>query len=237
MRAEPFAPEKLPNSWKSLALVYLGNEKRHILLAQVNGEKPWIPPELGQMVRIPYNLPWLASGEESLATLAYRFLGSTKFAYRLVVYNDLGEDGPQKGQVLLLPLSDLPLTEAGKRAALDAAGRMTEQTQGARYVRQKRSEAELRSLAEDVRAGRYVAAVELGATLLARGALSDEAQGEVHRKLLEAYVALGVPAKARAACQAHLDLTKTPDLDPLTTSPKILEACRGLKKKTQESKQ
>jgi hypothetical protein len=163
-------------------------------------------------------------------------LGSTKFAYRLVVYNDLGEDGPEKGQVLLLPLADLPLTPAGKRAALEAAHRLTEQTQGARYVRQKRSLVELRALSDDVRSGRYVAAVELGATLLARGALSKAAEAEVQRKLLDAFVALGVGAKARAACQAHIDLADTPDLDPITTSPKVLAACKGLVRAKESAK-
>ncbi len=215
-------------TWKSLALRFLGSKQRHIVLAQLNGAKPWIEPELGQVVRIPYNLPWLATGEESLATLAYRFLGSTKHAYRLVQYNDLGEDGPRKGQVLLIPLSDLPLTSEGRQAALAAAERLSEESQGARYERQQSSELALRKLRDDVRGGRYVSAVQSGTRLLSVGELPRPQEADVQRQLLEAFVALGVPAKAREACQAHINLAETPDLDPLMTSPKVLQACANL---------
>ena len=108
-------------TWKSLAEELLGDEKRYIVLAQVNGHKPWLEPELGQLIVVPYNLSWVATGEESLATLAYRFLGSTKHAFRLVQYNDLGDRKLERGEVLLLPLHELPLSTEGQAAAEEAA--------------------------------------------------------------------------------------------------------------------
>ncbi len=222
-------------TWKSLATQHLGHVRRHILLAQVNGSKPWLEPELGQIIRIPYNLAWQASGEESLATLAYRFLGSTKHAFRLVQYNDLGEDGPQAGEVLLIPLSDLSLTQEGRRAANGAASRLSKQAQGQRYAQQKNSQLALRKLTEDVLRGRYISAVQRGTRLLAAGELPIPERARIHRQLLESFVALEARAKARASCQAHLDLAETPDLDPLMTSPKILEACQGLSPAPQPS--
>jgi len=218
------------DTWKSLATEHLGHEDRSFLLAEINGQKPWIDPELGQIVRLPYNLTWRASGEESLATLAYRFLGSTKHAYRLVTYNDLGENGPKKGDVLLIPLSDLPLSAEGQEAARLAAARLLEQGESERYQRQKSSDQALREVALDVRSGRYVGALEKGVRLLEGGQLPEPSRAEVHRLLLETFVALGAVAAARTSCQSYLDLAPEPILDPVLVSPKILDACRGLHK-------
>lgn len=218
------------DTWKSLAQEHLGHEDRSFLLAEINGQKPWIDPELGQIVRLPYNLSFRASGDESLATLAYRFLGSTKHAYRLVTYNSLGEDGPEKGQVLLIPLSDLTLTSEGQTAARLAASHLFEQGESERYLRQKTSDQALREVALDVRAGRYIAALEKGIRLLEAGQLPEPSRAEVHRLLLETFVALGSVSAARTSCQSYLDSATEPELDPLLVSPKILEACRGLSK-------
>lgn len=212
-------------TWKSLARELLGDEKRYILLAQVNDNKPWIEPELGQLIVVPYNLAWIATGEESLPTLAYRFLGSTKHAYQIVQYNNLGEGELKRGQVLLLPLSELPLTEEGKATAELAAHQITKQSHGDLFREQQESKEEARQLGEDIRSGRYVSAVARGNQLLEGGKLSQEGRAQVHRYLLEAYVALDARGLARTACEAWRSLTPQSKLDPLTTSPKILRVC------------
>jgi hypothetical protein len=212
-------------TWKSLAQELLGSEKRYIHLAQINGHKPWIEPELGQLIMIPYNLRWLATGEESLATLAYRYLGSTKHAFQIVQYNDLGEDGPERGDVLLLPLHELPLTDEGKAAAEAAAAQITEQSRGDHFRRQQDSREESKQLLEDVRGGRYVSAVHMGTRLLSAGKLTHEGRAQVHLLLLEAYVALDARGLARTACEGWRSLEPKGELDPLTTSPKILRVC------------
>lgn len=214
-------------TWKSLAAEELGSEHRYILLAQVNGHKPWINPELGQLIVVPYNLAWLATGEESLATLAYRFLGSTKYAYSLVQYNQLGEDGPKRGDVLLLPLSELSLTDEGRAAAERAASQITEQSRGDHFESQRKSRDEAKALADDVRQGRYVAAVARGTRLLSEGRLSQPGRSSVHLLLLESYVALDERGLARTACESFRALSPDVELDPLMTSPKILRVCKA----------
>jgi hypothetical protein len=213
-------------TWKSLAAELLGDERRYILLAQVNGHKPWIEPELGQLIVVPYNLSWVATGKESLATLAYRFLGSTKHAFRLVQYNDLGERDLERGEVLLLPLSELPLTTEGKAAAETAAAQISEQSRGDHFQKQQDSKQEAKQLGDDVRGGRYVSAVARGTKLLAAGKLTQSGRAQVHLLLLEAYVALDARGLARTSCEAWRSLSPRAKLDPLTTSPKILRVCR-----------
>lgn len=224
------------DTWKSLAQELLGDEKRYILLAQVNGHKPWIEPELGQLVVVPYNLAWLSTGEESLATLAYRFLGSSKHAYRIVQYNDLGEDGPERGQVLLLPLHELSLTGEGQAAAETAAAMLTSQGHGDGFHKQQASKNEEKHLAEDVRSGRYVIAVARGTKLLSEGRLTQPGRAQVHFLLMEAYVALDARGPARTACEAWRSLNPQATLDPLMTSPKILRVCPETTRKVVEEK-
>lgn len=218
------------DTWKALAARLLGDEERYILLAMQNGHKPWIQPELGQLIAVPYNLAWVASGDESLATLAYRYLGSTKHAYQLVQYNGLGEDGPKRGQVMLIPLSDLPLTDAGRLAAEEAAASLSEQGQGALYERQKLSAKETQMLSEEIHGGRYISAVIRGTELLSMGRLTEPGRALVHRLLLEAYVALDARGPARTACEAWRALAPEAELDLLTTSPKILRLCPNMPK-------
>jgi hypothetical protein len=212
-------------TWKSLATELLGDEDRYILLAQINDHKPWIEPELGQLIVVPDNLTWIATGEERLPTLAYRFLGSTKHAYRIVQYNDIGDRRLERGEVLLLPMSERPLTEEGKAAAAVAATQITEQSHGDTFREQQASKEEARQLGEDIRGGRYVAAVARGTQLLEGGRLTQEGRAQVHRHLLEAYVALDARGLARSSCEAWRSLTPQSNLDPLTTSPKILRVC------------
>jgi hypothetical protein len=212
-------------TWKSLASELLGDEKRHIHLAQVNAHQPWIEPELGQLIVVPYNLSWLATGEESLATLAYRFLGSTKHAYLLSQYNGLGDRDLKRGDVLLLPLSELPLTPEGQAAAEEAAHQLTEQARGDHFRQQQESKSEAKQLHEDIRNGRYVSAVARGTRLLERGKLPQAGRAQVHFLLLEAYVALDARGLARTSCESWRSLSPESTLDPLTTSPKILRVC------------
>lgn len=224
-------------TWKSLALAHLGDEQRYIVLAEDNDHKPWIQPEVGQLIMIPYNLPWLASEQDSLATLAYRFLGSTKHAYRLVHYNGLDEDGLKRGQVLLLPLSDLPLTEEGRSAARSAHDRMTAQGQGKRFEQQRGSVSELFQLTQDVQGGRYISAVARGNRLLSLDELSEPSRAQVQLLLLETYVALDARGPARTACEAYRAMRPTLMLDPIQTSPKILKLCPNEPKPQPETKQ
>lgn len=220
-------------TWQSLAVRFLGHEARSIFLAEANGHKPWIQPELGQVIQLPYSLSWVASGEESIATLAYRFLGSTKQAWSLTQYNQLEKREVQRGEVLLLPLIDLPLTEEGRTASRAAQLRLQAEGQSPLLQTQNQATEQLRELAAEVRQGRYVFAVRLGAELLSAPALTARQKAQVQRFLLEAYVALELPGAARAACEEYLRLVPEATWDPIVTSPKILTVCASVSPPTE----
>lgn len=218
-------------TWESLSTELLGADHRAPLLAETNGHKPWIQPTTGQVVRIPYNLPWTLSGEESLATLAYRFLGSTKRAFALAQYNDLEDQKLDRGRFLLVPLSDLPLTAEGERSAREAARRIDEQAAGTAFDEQQKAGEQVRVVAQDVRGGRYVLAVSRASALLAGKNLPLSDVAHLHRLVLESAVALEVASLAEQACRSYVELEPEPDLDPTTTSPKILRACERAPRK------
>ncbi len=215
-----------PNeTWETLALMLLGGVHRSVVLAQINDQQPWIQPEIGQLIVVPYNLAWVTNDQDSLATLAYRFLGSTKYAYRIAQYNQLGDDALKRGQVLLFPVSDLALTAEGRRAADAAYSRMTEHGQGEQFEQQRGASAEVTQLAQDVHGGRYISAVARGNKLLSHVELSEPSRTHIHLLLLESYVALDARGPARTACEAYRALEPHKPLDPVETSPKILKLC------------
>ncbi|HSC88072.1 MAG TPA: LysM domain-containing protein [Polyangiaceae bacterium] len=215
-------------TWESLAASLLGDTRRAIFLADSNGEKPWIQPEVGRILAIPYNLAWITNGDESLATLAYRFLGSTKQAWALTQYNDLEKRTLARGEILLLPLTELPLTPDGQRAARLAAAALDEQAKGDTLRQQADARGVVSAMAADVRAGRYVAAVAKGGELLVRGELSTPLAAHVQQLLLESHVALEATPLARKACTELRKLEPDLVFDPIATSPKLVAACPPL---------
>ncbi len=213
------------DTWKGLAAELLGASHRGDILALSNDQKPWIEPEVGTLIVVPYNLTLLSTGQDSLATIAYRYLGSTKKAWHISQYNRLDERELERGDVLLVPLTELALTEEGKQAAELAARRLGTQADAALRERQLKVEGELPALAADVRSGRYVEAVTRGTRLLSITRLSEPQLGRIHRQLLEAYVALDSIGQAVAACTNWRKHDANAKLDPVLLSPKILAAC------------
>lgn len=213
------------DTWRDLATKLLGAPHREVVLALTNDSKPWLVPERGKLIRVPYNLLLVASGDDSLATIAYRYMGSTKQAWTLSYYNQLDKRGLKRGDLFLVPLTDLPLTEEGREAARRAARWLATQADAPEREQQQRVDAELPALIADVRAGRYVQAVTRGVRLLAAGDLSDAQLGRIHRQLLESYVAFGAIGQAVEACTNWLRYDDSARLDPVELSPKILAAC------------
>lgn len=212
-------------TWESLAERLLGDKRRSITLARSNETDPWIQPEVGRIITIPYNLSWIASGDDSLATLAYRFLGNSKYTWELMQYNGLSKTELERGTVVLIPLSNLSLTEAGQRAAELASGRLERQAQKNRFVGQQMAKTDLTEVHAEVRAGRYVFALLKAAALRASGELPVKEDAELATLEVEILIALDAIGPARSSCARLRKLTPDFRFDPLMTSPKILAAC------------
>ena len=216
---------KQGETWDSLATELLGSPKRSDVLSLANDSSPWLTPEEGAEIIVPFNLRVLPDTGDTLITIAYRFYGDMNRAWVLDRYNLLNGRKLQPGDVVLVPLTELPLTDAGKQAARASAGAACSQAQGETRAVQKKVAQELPALLADIRSGRYVDAVARGTRFLASAELSEPQVALVHRQLLEAYVALEAPGLATAACAEWLKRSPGVTLSPVELSPKILAVC------------
>jgi hypothetical protein len=213
-------------SWADLALSWLGTNDmaRTELLAHANKGVPWVAPVEGQEIEIPAVVTYLAGEGETVNTLAARFWGEPNRGWELNSYNHREGALVRRGEVMLIAMPGLRLTETGRAEARTAAER-DGASGGMALEQQRRGDAELPQLLADVRYGRYAEAVARGNRLLGGGALTHPQLAIIHRALLEAYVALDARASAAAACAAWRSNEPSPVLDPVRVSPKIRAAC------------
>ncbi|HKQ71845.1 MAG TPA: LysM domain-containing protein, partial [Polyangiaceae bacterium] len=213
------------DTWQALAKQLLGDPERSTVFAQANDTMPWIPPADGAEIVVPYNLRYIATQADTIVTVAQKFTGEKEKAWVLDQYNHMKGQPVRRGDVILVPLTSLPLTEAGKAeaAAADVASRS--QAAGSAREAQRKVDAEMPLLLGDIRGGRYIDAITRGGKLLALGALTKPQLGLIHRQLTEAYAALDAPGHAAAACAAWRDNDSKARLDPVLLSPKIMTAC------------
>lgn len=213
------------DSWAGLADRWLGAAHRADVLSRANGSTPWLPTEEGAEIAIPYNLTVIVSESDTVVNLAYKYLGNTDQAWTLTQYNQLKRPEIRRGDIVLVPLTDLALTEEGRQAARAAALRTRSETVGEKRAEQQSIKLELPALLADIRQGRFVDAVRRGNKFLASGSLTRSQLGVVHRQLLEAYVALDASGLAASACESWRKIDQQSSLDPVLVSPKILAAC------------
>jgi hypothetical protein len=214
------------DGWGMLAVELLGAPHRADALAQVNGTSPWLAPEEGSEIVVPYNLRVIVAPTDTIVSIAYKYLGDMNKAWVLDHYNGLHGRKLQRGDVVLVPLTDLPLTPTGQAAAVAAAGAGCGEAAGVTRAVQLQVRDELPALVADVKGGRYVDAVSRGNRFLASGELSHRTLAVVERQLLEAYVALGATGLATAACNAWRKVEPDAKLDAVMVSPKIIAACQ-----------
>jgi LysM repeat protein len=213
------------DTWEGLAKQFLGDPDRNVVLAQANDTMPWIPPAEGAEIIVPYNLRYIATQADTIVTITQKFTGEKEKAWIYDQYNHLKGQPIRRGDVVLIPLTSLPLTDAGKAEAAAADTKTRSQSAGLAREAQRKVEAETPLLLADVRGGRYVDAVTRGGKLLALGDLTKPQLALIHRQLTEAYAALEAPGLAAAACAAWRDNDPKVKLDPVMISPKIMAAC------------
>jgi phage tail protein X len=213
------------DTWGRLATELLGAPHRADVLAIANGTSPWLPPAEGAELAIPYNLPVVTGGGDTIVTIAFKYLGNMNKAWVLDHYNGLKGRQLARGDVVLVPITDLPLTPAGRAAAQAASSALQSEAAGETRQSQRKVQAELPALLADVRNGRYVDAVARGTRFLASTSLAKPVLATIHRQLLEAYAALDATGLATAACSEWRKNDPLARVDPVLMSPKLVSAC------------
>jgi LysM repeat protein len=213
------------DTWTTLALAWLGDGKRADLLSRLNHAVAWVEPPVGLEVEIPAIVAHIAAEGDTSATVASRYWGDPNRGWEINAFNGRAESPMRRGDIVLVWLADLTLSDAGKGEAMAAMLRTGTQADTGRLDIQRRADAELPLLGDDVRQGRYVEAVARGNHVLGSGQLTRPQLAIVHRALLEAYVALDADALAIAACASWRANEPDPRLDPSLSSPKVRAAC------------
>jgi hypothetical protein len=213
------------DTWPGLAKQLLGDSERSVVLAQANDTMPWIPPAEGAEIIVPYNLRYIATQADTIVTITQKFTGEKDKAWVFDQYNHMKGQPVRRGDVILVPLTNLPLTEAGKTEAAASDTSLRSQAAGLAREAQHKVESEMPVLLGDIRGGRYVDAVTRGGRLLGLGELTRPQLALIHRQLTEAYAALEAAGLAAASCAAWRENDPKVRLDPVMLSPKIMAAC------------
>jgi hypothetical protein len=195
------------------------------VLARLNHTVAWVDPPVGLAVEIPAVIAHIAADGDTSASVAARYWGDSNRGWELNAFNGRHEAPLQHGEIMLVWLSDLELSDTGKTEAQLSMDVARTETDTARLDVQRRADAELPRLKNDVRLGLYVAAVARGNRVIASGPLTRPQLALTYRALLEAYVALAAEPEAIAACASWRANETDPRLDPLLTSPKVRAAC------------
>jgi hypothetical protein len=209
-------------TWAELAERYYADVRRAFVLFEVNSGNPNRAPESGQLLLIPYPLRYISSAHDPVRQAARDFYdGSNKALGTVRRFNAIKAARNARGEVLLLPLSNLVLSEQGRRHA-DAQGIKLGQASQARDKQLSAQEA-LPTLRQHVLEGRYVEAVALANQLLGLGELTGNQLVTIQRELGTALIALDREDLAFEAFKSLLEQQPDVELGLGDTSPRVLK--------------
>lgn len=222
-------------TWATLATKFYGDPSRAFVLIEANGGVVGEHPDPGAELVIPFPLRHVAAQTDSLRKIAKVYYRSQQNTGVTTIrrFNDIKKNRLLRGQILLIPLSTLVLTDKGKELAKQNG---TPAPSGGE-VRDKQAhiDEQLPALRDHVRLGRYADAVAMANRLIGGGDLAGSQIVTIHRELAEALVALGREDLAVDAFAKVLDQQPDTELDGVSTSPKVLMAFARAQKAADKS--
>jgi hypothetical protein len=180
--------------------------------------------------------------KDNIVTIAQKFTEKEK-AWMLDQYNKFKGQPVRRGDEVLIPLTNLPLTDAGRAEAAAAEAATRTQAHGATREAQRRVDLDMPVLLADVRGGRYVDAVTLGGRLLGMGPHQSSARldpspidGGVRRarrtgtgrsivRCMERARPQGAPRSGHAVAEDHERLRQRTTLGRLEHGPTSAREC------------
>lgn len=222
-------------TWVVLAKLYYGEASRAYAIIEANAGAPGDHPDPNAELLIPYPVRHVVGQTDTLRSIAKLYYNDENATASIRRFNNIKRNRIQRGQILLVPIADMRLTDRGK----EAAKAQDQAALNGGEVRDKQAAIaeELPVLREHVRRGRFADAVAMGNRLLGQGDLTGNQKVTIYRELGTAYVALGSDSMAQAAfLQA---LTQQPDLefDTARTSPKVLAQFQRARELAQQERE
>lgn len=209
-------------SWAELAERYYADVRRAFVLVEANSGNSNRAPAAGQVLLVPYPLRYVSSAHDPVRQAARDFFDSSNKAIAMLRrFNALKTTRSVRGEVLLVPLSNLVLSEQGRQHAA-AQGKDLGQLGQARD-KQVAAQDALPTLRQHVLEGRYVEAVALANQLLGWGELTGNQLVTVQRELGTALIALDRDDLAFEAFKSLLEQQPDVELGLGDTSPRVLK--------------
>jgi len=209
------------DTWAALAERYYGDVRRAFVLVDANSARASKPPEYGVQLLIPYPVRHAVFSHDPLRQAARDFYdGSSKSIAMLRRFNQVKGPRIGRGDVLLLPLSNLVLSESGRKAAQEQGMALTQAA--AARAKQLSVNERLPALRQQVQEGKFVEAVALANQLLGAGQLTGNQLVTIQRELGTALVALDREDLALEAFKALLEQQPDIELGLSDTSPRVL---------------
>ncbi|MEY4579145.1 MAG: hypothetical protein RL701_3848 [Pseudomonadota bacterium] len=210
------------DTWASLAERFYGDVRRSFVLIEANNAHINKQPEHGVQLLIPYPLRHTATTTHDPLRQAARdfYDGSTKTIAMLRRFNVTHPGKYARGDVILLPLANLQLSESGRKAAQDQGRALTEGASA--RAKQLTANEQLVALRQHVQEGRFVEAVSLANQLLGAGQLTGNQLVTIQRELGTALVALDREDLAFEAFKALVEQQPDIELGLSDTSPRVL---------------
>ncbi len=212
-------------TWASIAERYYGAPTRAFVIQEANESVEGAQPAEGAELLIPYPLRHVADQRATVQRVAASYGDSADAVRTIRRFNELRSTRLTRGQVILVPVRDLVMSEEGLRvvqAAMPAAAPPAEG--GDVRQLQERISAELPGLQEAVRRGQYTEAIAMGNRLLGMGELTGNQIVTIQRSLAVAFVAVGRRDLAVLAYREALARQPDLELDSRRTSPTVLAA-------------
>jgi LysM repeat protein len=211
-------------TWSELATKFYGDPKRAFALIEANGGAAGEPPDVGSELLVPYPVRHVAAQGDTMTRVATQYFGSKDDARRLRRFNNVRGNRLARGQVVLVPLDDLQLSEEGRKSILAEVG-VAPPDGNVRAV-QQRIEEQLPLLREHLHRGSFTEVVAVGNQLLGGGQLTGNQVVTIQRHLAVAFVALGRQDMAVRAFREALARQPDLELDAMRTSPTVMQAFR-----------
>jgi LysM repeat protein len=208
-------------TWKSIALRFLGREARAATLIEANRANRRIDPVEGTELLVPYPLRHVVSPGETLTKIAKMYMPDSPLSLKRIRRFNAGAR-IERGQIVLVPLFDLRLAGEGRAEASEAFARAA--GGGAAKSAQDEVESSLPKLMEQVKRAQFAEAVALGNRLLGTQSLTSTQVVTIQKELAVAYVALERADLAEASFREALALQPNLELDTVRTSPRVLES-------------
>jgi LysM repeat protein len=209
-------------TWAELAERYYADVRRAFVLVDANSGSPNRAPEAGQLLLVPYPLRYVSSAHDPVRQAARDFYdGSNKALAILRRFNAIKAARSARGEVLLLPLGNLVLSEQGRSHAAGQGAQLAQAGQA--RDKQRSAQEALPTLRQHVLEGRYVEAVALANQLLGLGELTGNQLVTIQRELGTALIALDRDDLAFEAFKSLLEQQPDVELGLGDTSPRVLK--------------